>query len=119
MPIRIKVDEKLPEQIADLFNAHGYDALTVGDQGWRGLADDELWRRIQAEGRWLVTADKEFGDIRRYPPGSHAGLILLRSSDESRADYLRLAGRVAAQIKLDEISGAIVVVTGRGVRVRS
>ena len=30
MPIRIKVDENLPEQIADLFNAHGYDAVTVG-----------------------------------------------------------------------------------------
>jgi predicted nuclease of predicted toxin-antitoxin system len=118
MPIRIKVDENLPEQIADLFNAHGYDALTVGDQGWRGLADDELWRRIQAEGRWLVTADKEFGDIRRYRPGSHAGLILLRLSQESRAEYLRLAGRVPTQIKLDEINGAIVVVTERGIRVR-
>ena len=62
---------------------------------------------------------KEFGDIRRYPPGSHAGLILLRLSQESRADYLRLAGRVPTQIKLDEINGAIVVVTGRGIRVRS
>src|SRR6476620_5521935 len=62
MPIRIKVDENLPDQIADVFNAHGYDAVTVGDQGWQGLANDELWRRIQAEGRWLVTAQ----GIRRY-----------------------------------------------------
>ncbi len=119
MPIRIKVDENLPEQIAELFNAHGHDAVTVGDQGWQGLADDELWRRIQGEGRWLVTADKEFGDIRRYPPGSHTGIILLRSSRESRADYLRLAATVPMRIKLDEINGAIVVVTERGIRVRS
>jgi len=113
------VDENLPEQIAELFNAHGHDALTVGNQGWQGMADDELWRRIQGEGRWLITADKEFGDIRRYPPGSHAGILLLRPSKESRADYLRLAAIVPTQIKLDEINGAIVVVTERGIRVRS
>jgi len=115
---RLKVDENLPGQIAKLLMRHGYDTLTVGDQGWQGMADDELWGRVQAEGRWLVTADKEFGDLRRYPPGSHAGLLLLRSSDESRADYLRLAGMALERVKLDEMSGAVVVVTQRGVRVR-
>jgi len=75
---RLKVDEDLPPAIADMLTACAYDAVTVGDQGWQGMSDDELWRRIQLEGRWLVTADKEFGDARRYPPGSHAGVILLR-----------------------------------------
>ena len=74
--------------------------------------------RVQAEGRWLVTADKEFADLRRFPPGSHAGLILLRSSEESRADYLRLTGTVLQSVNLDEIGGAVVVVSQRGVRVR-
>lgn len=82
------------------------------------MADDELWGRVQAERRWLVTADKEFADVRRYPPGSHAGLILLRSSEESRADYLRLASMALQRVKLGEIGGAVVVVTSRGVRVR-
>lgn len=82
------------------------------------MADDELWRRVQGEQRWLVTADKEFADLRRYPPGSHAGLILLRSSDESRADYLRLAGTMLCRVNLAEIGGAVVVVSRRGVRVR-
>jgi len=116
--VRLKVDENLPGQIADLLRRQGHDALTIGDQGWQGLADDDLWARIQREGRWLVTADKEFADLRRYPPGSHAGLILLRSSGESRADYLRLAGKVLQGVKLDEVGGAVVVVTRRGVRIR-
>jgi predicted nuclease of predicted toxin-antitoxin system len=114
----LKVDENLPNEIAELLNRHGCDALTVGDQGWKGMADDELWGRVQGEQRWLVTADKEFADLRRCPPGSHAGLILLRSSEESRADYLRLAGVVLERVKLNQVSGAVVVVTARGVRVR-
>ncbi|MGH7045287.1 MAG: DUF5615 family PIN-like protein [Stellaceae bacterium] len=60
MAARLKIDENLPREIADLLNAQGYDAVTVLVQGWRRMADDELWRRIQAEVRWLVTADKEF-----------------------------------------------------------
>jgi predicted nuclease of predicted toxin-antitoxin system len=114
----LKVDENLPGDIADLVKRHGHDAVTIGDQGGQGAADDELWRRIQAEGRWLVTADKDFADLRLYPPGSHAGLILLRSSDESRADYLRLMAMVPERVALDEVGGAVVVATQRGVRVR-
>jgi hypothetical protein len=116
--VAVKVDENLPSEIAELLGRNGYDAITVKDQGWQGMPDDNLWRRIQSEGRWLVTADKEFTDLRRYPPGSHAGLILPRSSEESRADYLRLAEKVLGRVKLDEIGGAVVVVTRRGIRIR-
>jgi predicted nuclease of predicted toxin-antitoxin system len=118
VPARLKVDENLPSEIADLLVAYGHDAMTVLDQGWQGLADGDLWRRIQAEDRWLVTADKEFGDLRRYPPGTHRGVILLRAAEESLDAYLQLAGTALASIKLDEIAGAVVVVTDRGVRIR-
>ena len=110
MAARLKVDENLPREIADLLNAHGYDAVTLLDQGWSGVADDDLWERIQAEGRWLVTADKEFADLRLFPPGTHAGVVLLRSDEEGLDDYLRLAGAAVERFELDEIAGAVVVV---------
>jgi predicted nuclease of predicted toxin-antitoxin system len=118
VPARLKVDENLPDEIAELLNGHGHDAVTVSDQGWEGLADGELWRRIQAEGRWLVTADKEFADLRRFPPGTHAGVILLRLARETRRDYSRIAEVALAKVELDEVAGAVIVVTNRGVRVR-
>lgn len=118
MAVRLKVDEDLPRAVAELLNVHGHDAVTVCDQGWQGLPDDRLWAGIQNEGRWLVTADKEFADLRRYPPGTHAGVILLRSAEESRADYLRLADMVLGRFKLDDIGGAVLVVSQRGVRIR-
>jgi predicted nuclease of predicted toxin-antitoxin system len=114
----LKVDENLPDQLADLLVELGHDAVTVTDQGWRGIADLDLWRGVQAERRWLVTADKEFGDIRRYPAGSHAGVILLRLAEQSRVDYLRLVKAAVASLDLDNLAGAIVVVTDRGVRIR-
>jgi hypothetical protein len=66
MNVRVKVDEDLPRQMADLFTECGYDATTVVGQRWQGLSDAELWPRVQQEGRWLVTADKGFANLRTY-----------------------------------------------------
>jgi predicted nuclease of predicted toxin-antitoxin system len=118
VPARLKIDENLPNEVADLMSAHGYDAVTVTDQGWRGLADSDLWQRIQAEARWLVTADKEFADLRRYPPGTHAGVILLRAAQEGLDEYLRLANMLLMRVNLDQSSGTVVVVNQRSIRVR-
>jgi hypothetical protein len=82
------------------------------------LPDSELWRRIQVEGRWLVTADKELADVRRSPPGSHAGIILLRAAREGLDEYLQLAETAVQRVNLEQAAGAVIVVTDRGVRIR-
>ncbi|HEX5320611.1 MAG TPA: DUF5615 family PIN-like protein [Stellaceae bacterium] len=118
MAVRLKVDENLPDEVAELFSRHGYDAVTVVDQGWRGMVDRELWQRVQAEGRWLVTADKELADRRRRPPGTHAGIILFRSGEEGLDAYLSLAQSVIDDVNLGDVAGAVIVAADRGVRVR-
>ncbi len=118
MSARVKIDEDLLRQIAGLVAAQDYDAATVVGQGWQRASDDELWSRVQHEGRWLMTADMGFADLRRHPAGSHAGVILLRAQEESRRAYLDLAAIALDRLKLDELAGAVVVVTYRGVRIR-
>jgi len=115
---RLKIDEDLPRQMRNLIAERGYEAATVTEQGWQGASDEVLWSRVQAEGRWLITGDRGFADLRQYPPGSHAGVILLRAQEESRRAYLELAAVALDRLRLEEIAGSIVVVTRRGVRVR-
>lgn len=118
MPPLVKVDEDLPKDVAAVFAAAGYAAATVHEQGWGGLLDEELWPRVQAEGRWLVTADKAFGDIRTFVPGTHMGIVLLRADEESRRSYLELARATVRSLRLEDAPGCLVVVTPRGIRVR-
>jgi predicted nuclease of predicted toxin-antitoxin system len=106
------------DDLADLFVRHGYDAATVADQGWRGAPDPDLWQGIQDEGRWLVTADKDLADRRHRPPGTHAGIILLRAGEEGLDAYLALAQTVIDDINLDNAAGAVIVATDRGLRIR-
>jgi hypothetical protein len=88
------------------------------EQGLQGTPDNPLLSLIQSESRWLITADKGFADLRRYPPGSHCSMILLRVSEQSRRAYMELAGLMLDRVDLDGLGGAVVVATGRSVRIR-
>jgi predicted nuclease of predicted toxin-antitoxin system len=118
MSPQIKVDEDLPEDIARIFSAVGYIADTVRQQGWGGSEDEDLWERVQAERRWLVTADKGFGDVRTYLPRTYVGIVLLRAVIESRRRYIELAQALVRSVRLEEVAGCLVVVTPRGIRIR-
>jgi len=117
MPVPVKIDEDLPAEIASLVGAAGHDAKTVYVQRHTGLPDDQLWPKIQQEQRMLLTADKGFANARDFPPGSHAGVVLFRLPRESRAGYIRLAELLLARVKLEDIVGAIVVVSPNVIRV--
>lgn len=118
MSIRVKVDEDLPRQVAELFAACGHDAVTVVMQGWQGLADEALWPRVQQEERWLVTADKGFADLRVSLPGGHAGILLFWLDEESRRGYLELTQTALDRLSFEELTSSIIVVTRRGIRIR-
>jgi predicted nuclease of predicted toxin-antitoxin system len=116
--MQIKVDEDLPRQVVALLREKGYQADSVIDQAMSGWKDAELWRRIQAENRFLVTADKGFADIRVYPPGTHAGLMLLRPDQDGIRPTVELLARVLQSYDLNALAGTTTVATPRGVRVR-
>lgn len=115
--IRIKVDEDLPAEVADVLRAAGHDASSVVEQGLTGKADDHLWLHVQRESRILFTADKGFADVRQHPPGTHRGIVLFRLPRESRAGYLRLITVLLEAFHLEDAMGAIVVVSPDVVRV--
>jgi predicted nuclease of predicted toxin-antitoxin system len=118
MAFQVKVDEDLPSAVVAMLHAKGYEAVGVLQQGMQGWKDPELWQAVQSEGRFLVTADKGFADARTHPPGSHAGVLLLRPDEQGIRPLIRLMEEVLAQYTLDHLAGAIAVVTPRGIRVR-
>ncbi|HYK01909.1 MAG TPA: DUF5615 family PIN-like protein [Thermoanaerobaculia bacterium] len=45
--MRIKLDENLPQTLADVLNALGHDADSVNDEGLAGHPDGDVWRAAQ------------------------------------------------------------------------
>jgi len=116
--MRIKVDEDLPRIAITMLLEKGYEANSAVDQGMSGWKDPKLWEKIQAEERFLITADKGFADIRVYPPGGHQGVLLLRPDQDGIRPIIELLTRVLQNYDLSSLVGTITVVTPRGVRVR-
>lgn len=116
--MRIKVDEDLPKAAVQMLRDKGYEAANVMEQGMGGYKDPLLWQAVQAEGRFLVTADKGFVDIRFYVPGTHAGVLLLRPDQDGIRPMVELLERVLASYDLEALVETVTVVTPRGIRIR-
>jgi predicted nuclease of predicted toxin-antitoxin system len=54
-----------------------------------GAPDREVVAAATAAGRILISLDRGLGDIRAYPPGSHADIVVLRLNDQSPPQPLR------------------------------
>lgn len=72
--MKFKLDENLPVSSAHALTGCGHDVDTVTAEGLTGAADPQVLAAAAAEARVLITLDRGMGDIRTYPPGSHAGL---------------------------------------------
>ena len=116
--MHIKVDEDLPAAVAVQLRASGYFASTVVEQGMGGWKDPILWQAVQADRQFLITADKGFGNIRQYPPGEHAGILVLRPDEDGIRPLLNLLERLLFQYDLNDLAGLLTVVTPRSVRIR-
>ena len=114
----IKVDEDLPRASVLRLRAYGHDSMSVIDEGLGGASDEALWQAVQEEGRFLITADKGFADARKYEPGMHTGILLLRPDQDGVLPTLELLDNVLATHRLEDLAGAITVATPRGIRIR-
>ena len=80
--MKAKVDEDLPPDVTAALRGAGHDAVNVVEQRMGGWKDGPLWDAVPREGHFFVTSDKGFGDIRAYPPGTHAGILVLRPDQD-------------------------------------
>ncbi len=86
--MKLKLDENIPARACVRLAALGLDVDTAVQEGLGGKPDAAVWEAAQQAGRFLVTQDLDFSDVRRFEPGTHHGLLLVRLPD---AEQWRIA----------------------------
>ena len=76
--IKILVDEDMPRPTADLLRSLNIDAFDVREIGLKGATDQEIFEYAQKKGMIIISRDKEFSSIVKYPLGTHSGIIVAR-----------------------------------------
>lgn len=114
----IKLDENLPAVLADTLREFGHDVDTTPSEGLAGHDDNDIWEAVQRTGRFLFTQDLDFSDARKFAPGTHPGLLLLRLEHPSRQELIEHVKRILQTEDIEAWRGCVVVATERKIRVR-
>ena len=105
--MKFKLDEKLPVSAASVLAAAGHDIDTIPGEHLAGRPDQDVVAASTAAGRVLISLDVGLGDIRAYPPGSHAGIVILRLADQSAATVIKAIEDLASLAEPDSLAGAV------------
>lgn len=118
MSFTLKLDENLSPVHIDLLRQAGYDADRVNEQGLSGATDERVWERVCADNRLFVTLDLDFSDMRRYQPGTHPGILLVRARSRSASAVTEVLKRVTAERSLEDLKGCLAVANRSFTRIR-
>jgi predicted nuclease of predicted toxin-antitoxin system len=115
--VRFKIDENLPAEAAAVLQGAGFDAHTVDGEKLSGASDETVAGASRSEGRILITLDLDFANIRAYPPGEHAGIVVLRVKHQDKPAVLAHLRRLVTALLGREATGPPPAATRRGAAV--
>ena len=116
--MKVKLDENIPRRAGEVLTRTGHEIDTVVEEGLTGSPDPDVVRAATAAGRLLITLDRGIGNVRTYPPGAHAGILVLRPADQSAASVTTLLEQLLAGEDLDALAGTVAVAQPGLLRVR-
>ena len=116
--MRLKLDENLPQELAAVLSCLGHEVDTVAEEGLTAALDTVVWDAARSGGRFFITQDLDFSDLRRFAPGSHPGLLLVRLHHPSRRRLLGYLNALFVSEDVSAWSGCFVVATDHKLRIR-
>lgn len=117
--IRFLVDADLPRSVAPALRSRGYEAVDVRDVELAAASDLRVFRYAVTHRCTLVSGDRGFASILRFPLGTHHGLVVARFAPHTPAPKkVRILLRWLPSLAADDFEGNLVIVAPRGVRIR-
>ena len=118
--MKFLLDQNQSPLLADLLNDAGHDAIHTRDIELSRAPDSEVLARAKLDGRVLVSADTDFGELLARSGDDAPSVLLLRRHDRRRAQALDDLINANLDTIADDLQiGAIVVFDGDRIRIRS
>ena len=115
--MRIKLDENLPASLRAILINLRHDVHTVADEHLTGFSDPEVREAAQRDGRFLITQDLDFSDLRRFTPGTHHGILLVRLRSPDRQTLIVRVRELFAYEDVSRWNRCFVVASERKLRI--
>ena len=91
----------------------------IRDYGLRGAEDEKIYEFAQREKAVILTGDRGFGNILRFPLGSHFGIVVAHFPNEMSTTEInrRLVERFK-DLSKDDFKGNLIIIEPRKIRIR-
>jgi len=116
--VKVKLDENLGQSHALLVRDAGHVTQRVTEQGLSGAKDPAVWQHVCDTGCFFITLDLDFSDVRRFVPGTHPGILLIRPRGKGREAVAGVIQRVLAEHGLKPLVGCLAVADESRTRIR-
>lgn len=80
--MKIVVDEDLSRSFGAMLRGLGHEVFDIHDHGLRGAPDEDVFLFAQDHRAALFSADLDFANTLRFPPGGHNGIVIIRFPNE-------------------------------------
>jgi predicted nuclease of predicted toxin-antitoxin system len=116
--VRFLLDENLSPLHSRTVRDLGHDAVSVVEIGLSGANDEDVRVVAIEQQRVLLTLDADFANVLRYPPAETLGVVRLRIHPAIEEAIDPMLRRAIPRITEISMSGKLVVVDERRIRVR-
>lgn len=116
--MKLKLDENLSRHLKQPLRSLRHDVATAAEEGLLSQPDVAVAAAAKAEERILLTLELEFGDLRKFPPGSHPGIVLFRPRSFGPLEVNRVVSEFIGSVDLNQLSKCVVIVEPLRVRIR-
>jgi predicted nuclease of predicted toxin-antitoxin system len=116
--VRFLLDECLSARFDPLLEAAGHDAVHLQALNLLGSTDQEVLEAAKEDGRVLISADTDFGELLAQAGAATPSLILLRQGNRTPEHQARTIKSNLDDVTADLDAGAVVVFTDDRIRIR-
>lgn len=116
--MRFKLDENLSRHLVETIAEAGHEAETAAGEGLAGSTDGVLGAAAAEGGRVLLSLDIGFADLRRFPPGSHPGIVVFHPGGLGPVATNRLVSAFVHEEAIANLVGCTCVVEPGRIHIR-
>jgi predicted nuclease of predicted toxin-antitoxin system len=116
---RFTLDEDMPRSTGKTLRERGYEVMDIRDHGLRGASDEGIYDFAQEERAVILTGDRGFGNILRFPLGRHFGIVVANLPSETpTSDINRLLVERLEELSDNDFKGNPIIIEPDKIRIR-
>ncbi|MBT9162002.1 MAG: hypothetical protein DDT27_00545 [Dehalococcoidia bacterium] len=116
--MKILTDHCVFGKTVRILKEHGHQVSTLRELDKAAAEDEEVLEIATSLNAILITNDKDFGNVLRYPPHQYGGIIVLRITFKNQGRIHEILLNMLKKYAEEQLKKALVVINAKTYRMR-